>query len=123
MKNRVIKLINEGRLEFVNGGWVAPDEACPTYLDLIDNFRIAHEFLYSEFNYTTKIAWQADAFGHSSTMAKLYSEMGYDAYFFGRMNDTMRELMKMTKNMQFIWKPTFEVLDQNFTNKNGGLFT
>ena len=36
------QLVNEGRFEFVNGGWVASDEACPIYEDLIENIVIGH---------------------------------------------------------------------------------
>ncbi len=67
MKKEFKTLVKEGRFEFVNGGWVAPDEACPMYMDLIENIKVGHDFLQREFNVTPKIAWHADAFGHSST--------------------------------------------------------
>ena len=38
-KTQFRELVNEGRFEFVNGGWVAPDEACPLYDDLMENIR------------------------------------------------------------------------------------
>jgi hypothetical protein len=38
MKLIVKKLVKEGQLNFSNGGWVSPDEACPNYDDLILNF-------------------------------------------------------------------------------------
>ena len=37
MKQNMRQLVKEGRWEFVNGGWVAADEACPTYNELITN--------------------------------------------------------------------------------------
>ena len=67
------KLIISGRFSFVNGGWVASDEACPLYIDIIQNIKYGHEFLKREFNITPDIAWHADAFGHSSEVAKLFS--------------------------------------------------
>lgn len=36
------QLVNEKRFEFVNGGWVASDEACPIYEDLIENMVVGH---------------------------------------------------------------------------------
>jgi hypothetical protein len=36
-QNQVKELVNNGQLEFANGGWVASDEACQTYIDLIQN--------------------------------------------------------------------------------------
>jgi hypothetical protein len=40
----------------------------------------------SEFGIKPKIGWQIDAFGHSSTNAMLFAEMGFDAWFFGRLD-------------------------------------
>ena len=39
----------EGRLEMVNGGWVSPDETCPSYIDTILNMKVGNEFLQREF--------------------------------------------------------------------------
>jgi hypothetical protein len=36
-KYSIHQLIEEDRFEFVNGGWVSPDEACTDYNELIDN--------------------------------------------------------------------------------------
>ena len=67
-------MVAEGRFEFVNGGWVAHDEACPTYLDIIDNMVVGHKFLKDELGITApKIAWHADAFGHTSANADLFA--------------------------------------------------
>ncbi len=49
VREKVKKLVKEGRLEFVNGGWVASDEACPTFEDFIINILAGHEFLEKEF--------------------------------------------------------------------------
>jgi hypothetical protein len=35
-------LVREGRLEFINGGWVSVDEACPTYEEIILNMFTGH---------------------------------------------------------------------------------
>ena len=37
----------------VHGGMVSSDEACPSYMDIIRNFELAHEWLNSEFNVKT----------------------------------------------------------------------
>lgn len=37
MKANVRGLVNEGRLEFINGGWSMNDEACPHYEDILLN--------------------------------------------------------------------------------------
>lgn len=89
-KNEFRKLVKEGRWEFVNGGWVASDEACPIFEDLIKNLEIGNKFLKENFGITPIIGWHCDAFGHSATMNYLFEEMGYKSLFFGRMNDKER---------------------------------
>lgn len=71
----------------MNGGWVASDEACPTFEDFIINILAGHEFLEKEFGITPKIAWHCDPFGHSSVTPELFAQMGYQALFFSRVND------------------------------------
>lgn len=39
-KELVKKLIKDGQVEFAQGGWVSPDEACPNYEDFILNVQL-----------------------------------------------------------------------------------
>lgn len=60
-KERVRKLVRNGQLEFINGGWSSHDEACPTYDMMITNLMAGHLFLKQEFgeevSKNVKIAW------------------------------------------------------------------
>ena len=40
IKNDVKQLVNEGRLEFINGGWCMNDEATTHYADIIDQMSL-----------------------------------------------------------------------------------
>jgi alpha-mannosidase len=60
------------------------DEACPTYSDMLVNMNRGHEFILKEFGVKPRIGWQLDPFGHSATSARLFAEMGFDAWFFAR---------------------------------------
>ena len=42
VKDKVKKFVKEGRFEFLNGGWSANDEACPTHEDILDNMMKGH---------------------------------------------------------------------------------
>ena len=42
IKDKLKKFVKEGRFEFLNGGWSANDEACPTYEDIVDNMVTGH---------------------------------------------------------------------------------
>jgi lysosomal alpha-mannosidase len=61
-----------------------------------------------EFGIVPTVAWHADAFGHSSTTARLFADMGYEGFFFGRISDAYKEFLVKNKDMHFMWKPTFE---------------
>jgi len=79
LREKVKKLVKEGRLEFANGGWSATDEACTNYEDIINNMMKGHQFLKSEFGVVPRVGWHLDAFGHSSTNARIFSEFGFEA--------------------------------------------
>ena len=78
-------LVEEGRLEFVNGGWSMHDEACPHYAAMVDQMSLGLRFLNDTFGTCGKprVAWQIDPFGHSRESASLFAQMGYDGLFFG----------------------------------------
>ncbi len=82
--------MHEGRLEFINGGWVSHDEACPTYEEIILNMILGHSFLNITFGTVPRHAWQPDAFGHSAATPELFSRMGFDSIFFARVSDSER---------------------------------
>ena len=58
------------------------DEAAPYYVDMVDQQTIGHQFLLRHLGpkAAPKTGWQVDPFGHSTTMAVLYSLMGMDAW-------------------------------------------
>jgi alpha-mannosidase len=100
-------LVKEGRWEFVSGGWVASDEACPSFQDFLENIIVGHDFLMREFGVNPKIAWHVDAFGHSMGSAEMFLDLGYEALFFARMDDAERSYRKKTKQMEFMWHPSY----------------
>ena len=84
VKADVRKLVAEGRLELLSGGWTQHDEACPTYEQMITNMVAGHEFIKKEFGIAPRVGWQIDPFGHSNANALLFSQMGFDALIFAR---------------------------------------
>jgi alpha-mannosidase len=105
MKDNVKKLIKNGQLEIVQGGWVATDEACPNYEDIILNMQKGHAFLQKEFGYKPTVGWMIDAFGHSAANAALFSDFGFEALFFSRDSLDDLNIRMEDKKMSFIWKP------------------
>ena len=92
-------MVTEKRFEFVSGGWVSADEACPTYNELLENINIGHKFLYEEFGIVPKVAWLIDEFGHSSVNAELFSEMCFTSLNLGRASDKDKHHRRESKEL------------------------
>ena len=67
MQSRVKKLVREGQLHFVNGGWCMHDEGATHFIGMMDQTTLGHDFLSREFGFIPKVGWQIDPFGHSKT--------------------------------------------------------
>lgn len=98
-------MIQNGQLEITQGGWSANDETCTNYEDIINNLYIGHGFLKREFGISPKIAFLLDEFGHTQANAAIYSDMGFEAMFIGRVDYQVRAQMKKDKSLIFLWRP------------------
>ncbi|CAG2111867.1 unnamed protein product, partial [Medioppia subpectinata] len=83
------KLVAEGRLVFVNGGWTVNDEGSAHYNNIIDQMTLGLKFLNSTFGECAhpKVSWQIDPFGASLEMPSLYAQMGFDTHVYNRGPD------------------------------------
>ena len=77
VRNTVQQFVNQGRLEFISGGWCMNDEATTHYNSIIDQHSLGAEFLKQEFGDCArpKIGWQIDPFGHSREQASLFAQV------------------------------------------------
>ena len=104
-KALVRTLVAQGRLDFVNGGFVQHDEAGAHYVAMIDQTTRGHLFLKKEFGFVPRVGWQIDPFGHSSSSAGLLGRgLGFDALFFGRADWEDMAVRKERKQLEFLWK-------------------
>ena len=107
-RRQVRRLVKEGRLEFVNAGWSMHDEACPHFEDMINNMMYGHRFLLEEFGVKPRVGWHIDPFGHSNANARLFADMGLEAWFFARLDHTDKDERLVNKSMNFLWRPFSE---------------
>ena len=113
IKEPVRELIKEGRLEFVNAGWSMHDEACTHHDDMMNNMMLGHEFLEREFGYKPRIAWSIDPFGHSNGNPRLLADMGFDAWFYARLDYEDKEKRLDEQSMNYIWRPMYDSLGES----------
>lgn len=102
-QEQVKTLVKEGRLEFINGGWVSADEACPTYEEQIMNIMAGHAFLMKTFGIKPKHAWHPDTFGHSAATPELFTRMGFETITFARIDNEEKIQRMKDKELEFYW--------------------
>lgn len=120
MKNIVKKLVEEGRLEFINGGWCMNDEATVTYHSTIEQMTLGLKFLEDNFGHCArpKVGWQIDPFGHTNEQASLFSQFGFDGMFFTRESYLDKAERTLYKNLDLIWHG-----DRALNDQSGSIFT
>ena len=64
------------------------------------------KWLQENFDYVPDIAWHIDPFGHHSSAAALFSQMGFNAFFFARIDYQDKEARLDSKSMEMIWRPS-----------------
>ncbi|XP_076458768.1 lysosomal alpha-mannosidase-like [Babylonia areolata] len=106
MRHVVRKLVNEGRLEFILGGWSMNDEAATHYNAIIDQHTLGFEYLRENFGTCGKprVGWQIDPFGHSREQASIFARFGFDSLFFGRLDYQDKENRENHRTMEMIWR-------------------
>ncbi|XP_044046070.1 lysosomal alpha-mannosidase [Siniperca chuatsi] len=106
MQQTVKQLVNEGRLEFVNGGWCMSDEATTHYSAVIDQMTMGLRFLNETFGPCgrPRVAWHIDPFGHAREHASMFAQMGYDGFFFGRLDYQDRARRMLEKEQELLWR-------------------
>lgn len=51
-----------------------------------------------------KIGWQIDPFGHSSEMASIFAQLGYDGLLVGRIDYEDEDYRMQNKEMEMVWR-------------------
>ncbi|XP_064640290.1 lysosomal alpha-mannosidase-like isoform X2 [Lineus longissimus] len=119
VRHQVKQLVNEGRLEFILGGWCMNDEAATHYNAIIDQHTLGFKFLRDNFGDCARprVAWQIDPFGHSKEQASLFAQMGYDGLFFARIDYADKAKRIAEKTLEMMWKAS------NNLGSSGNIFT
>ncbi|KAK7113104.1 lysosomal alpha-mannosidase-like [Littorina saxatilis] len=102
----VQRLVDEGRLEFILGGWSMNDEGATHYNAIIDQHALGFEFLRETFGKCGKprVGWQLDPFGHSREQASIFARFGFDSLFIGRLDYEDKTFRQNQTTMEMIWR-------------------
>jgi len=102
-KERCKKLVQEGRLEFVNGGMVEHDEASNRVEDILFQMSLGHGWLEKHFGVKPKIGWQIGNAGHSEVSPTIYSAMNFEGLVIDNIHFQLLQQFKSEKHLEFVW--------------------
>ena len=74
---------------------------------------LGHNFLRENFRLMPNISFNIDNFGHSTVMASLFAEMGFNGNIIERLDDYMLDEYAKEHKLEFIWQPEFSIKNRN----------
>eukprot|EP00179_Madagascaria_erythrocladioides_P005108 CAMPEP_0198309554 /NCGR_PEP_ID=MMETSP1450-20131203/1914_1 /TAXON_ID=753684 ORGANISM="Madagascaria erythrocladiodes, Strain CCMP3234" /NCGR_SAMPLE_ID=MMETSP1450 /ASSEMBLY_ACC=CAM_ASM_001115 /LENGTH=981 /DNA_ID=CAMNT_0044012317 /DNA_START=93 /DNA_END=3038 /DNA_ORIENTATION=- len=104
MRARAEKFVKNGQLEFINGGWCMNDEAGTHYEAVINQMTLGHRFLTETFNVRPTVGWHIDPFGHASSQAAMFAHMGFDGFFFARIDQQDYGTRNLSQALEVVWR-------------------
>ena len=102
----VKKLLRNGQLEFVTGGWVQPDEANTELYAMEIQLQEGHDWIRQTLGeeFIPKYGWSIDPFGYSPTMAYLLQKYGFEGMLIQRVHYAVKKELASKKQLEFLWR-------------------
>ncbi|PSN52814.1 hypothetical protein C0J52_09697 [Blattella germanica] len=107
-KEQVKKLVADGQLEIVTGGWVMNDEANTHYYSMLLQMTEGHQWLTNQLEFKPRNSWSIDPFGQSPTMAYLLKRMGLENLVIQRVHYSVKKHLARSKNLEFRWRQLWD---------------
>ncbi len=81
---RICRYVEQGRWDVVGGTYVQPDMNLPATETLLRHFARSKRYFKEKFGKDVKVAWAADAFGHSAGWPEIFNAAGINGFAFTR---------------------------------------
>ncbi|KAJ4813897.1 Alpha-mannosidase [Rhynchospora pubera] len=107
-KDTFAKLVKDGQLEIVGGGWVMNDEANSHYFAIIEQMMEGNTWLNETLGFIPKNSWAIDPFGYSATMAYLLRRMGFQNMLIQRTHYELKKELALNQNLEYVWRQSWD---------------
>ena len=107
----MLKLIKNGQVELVTGGWVMEDEANTHVYAMVDQMIEGNNWIMDHLGIKSSTAWSIDPFGQSPTVAYLRKRMGFTDMVIQRTHYEVKKVLSQQKKLEFMWKQNWESED------------
>lgn len=98
------RLLKNGNIEIVSGGWVMNDEANSHWFSIIQQYTQGHQWLLNNLDYIPKNAWAIDPFGHSSAQPYLLKLAGFENSVIQRVHYRVKKELASNRQLEFKWR-------------------
>jgi len=82
--DRILQKFSQGRWDIVGGTYIQPDTNLTGTEVLCRQFEYGLNYFQKRFNFSPRIAWLADSFGHSAGLPNIFSAFGMTGFAFTR---------------------------------------
>ncbi|CAD6238535.1 GSCOCG00008478001-RA-CDS [Cotesia congregata] len=107
-REMVKRLIVDGQLEIVAGGWVMPDEAVSHWMAQLTQLTVGHQWLKTNLDYQPTSGWAIDPFGLSPTMPYLLKSAGLENILIQRVHYAVKKRLARDKHLEFRWRQLWD---------------
>ncbi|KAJ8679139.1 hypothetical protein QAD02_014926 [Eretmocerus hayati] len=107
-KDVVKRLVHDGQLEIVAGGYVMPDESVSHWMAQLTQLTEGHQWLKLNLDYLPTTGWAIDPFGLSPTIPYLLKNAGLENTVIQRVHYAVKKKLAQKKYLEFRWRQLWD---------------
>ena len=107
MKEALKKVIANGQLEIVTGGWIMADESLSHYETMLEELTEGHDWLIRALGVRPTVGFSVDAIGHSPVMSYILKKSGIKGTVINKIHYAYKKELAKNRALEFMWAPAW----------------